>query len=139
MPDAADDSASGYDSADGSDGDEDGDEEEEEEARENDYDSEEDAKPKKKKGGKKAATTGKTVFGKQSSSSQMWREGVKTGLGPGKQVFIEKPKPRGDGGVKYMGHRLHPNTVSCLFMIFGRMSYLILFTLSRPGDSVVRC
>lgn len=41
----------------------------------------------------------------------MWREGVKTGLGPGKQVFIEKPKPRGDGGIKYVGDRIHPNTM----------------------------
>ncbi|RMZ92277.1 hypothetical protein DV736_g494, partial [Chaetothyriales sp. CBS 134916] len=44
-------------------------------------------------------------------NQDLWREGVKTGLGPGKQVFIEKPKPRGDGGVKYAPDRIHPNTM----------------------------
>ncbi|OQV07714.1 hypothetical protein CLAIMM_12109 isoform 2 [Cladophialophora immunda] len=45
---------------------------------------------------------------------ELWRPGVKTGLGPGKQVFIEKPKPRGDGGIKYVAEKIHPNTMAFL-------------------------
>lgn len=76
---------------------------------EEDFDSEEDSRKRKKhkrppasKGGDSKATVG---------SRDLWREGVKTGLGPGKQVFIEKPKPRGDGGVKYTADKIHPNTM----------------------------
>ncbi|OAP56926.1 hypothetical protein AYL99_09038 [Fonsecaea erecta] len=45
---------------------------------------------------------------------ELWRPGVKTGLGPGKQVFIEKPKPRGDGGIAYVNEKIHPNTMAFL-------------------------
>jgi hypothetical protein len=72
-----------------------------------DYDSDEDAKPKRAKGRK----AGAMMLGKVSQGSQLWREGVKAGLGPGKQVFIAKPKPRGDGGVKYAPELIHPNTM----------------------------
>ena len=41
---------------------------------------------------------------------ELWREGVKTGLGPGKEVFIQKPKMRDDGGVPYHDESLHPNS-----------------------------
>lgn len=77
-------------------------------ASEDDFDSEEDAKPARGKGKKAGANS--TTIGK---GSQLWREGVKAGLGPGKQVFIAKPKPRGDGGVKYLPERIHPNTSKC--------------------------
>ena len=49
-----------------------------------------------------------------AKGQELWREGIKAGLGPGKQVFIEKPKPRGDGGVKYTDDRIHPNTFAFL-------------------------
>jgi hypothetical protein len=49
-----------------------------------------------------------------NKNKDLWREGVKTGLGPGKAVFIERPKPRGDGGVKYVDDRIHPNTMTFL-------------------------
>lgn len=42
--------------------------------------------------------------------NELWREGVKTGLGPGKEIFIQKPKMRDDGGVPYRDESLHPNT-----------------------------
>ena len=45
------------------------------------------------------------------TSKELWREGVKTGLGPGKEVFIKKPKARGAGDVPYQDHTLHPNTM----------------------------
>ena len=78
-------------------------------ASEDDYDSGRDAKPRRAQGRKKAGGTPATI----GKSSQLWREGVKTGLGPGKQVFIAKPKPRGDGGIKYLPERIHPNSSKC--------------------------
>lgn len=42
---------------------------------------------------------------------ELWREGVKTGLGPGKEVFIKKPKARDAGDVPYQDRTLHPNTM----------------------------
>ncbi|KAJ5595542.1 uncharacterized protein N7459_001750, partial [Penicillium hispanicum] len=41
---------------------------------------------------------------------ELWREGVRTGLGPGKEVFIPKPKARDPGKVPYQEETLHPNT-----------------------------
>jgi hypothetical protein len=41
---------------------------------------------------------------------ELWREGVTTGLGPGKEVFIAKPKARDAGDVPYRDETLHPNT-----------------------------
>lgn len=45
---------------------------------------------------------------------QLWREGVTTGLGPGKEVFIRKPKAKGAGNIPYEDHTLHPNTLEFL-------------------------
>lgn len=62
----------------------------------------------KGRGKKQAQGTGSeydTLKGKE-----LWREGVKTGLGPGKEVFIAKPKQRGPGNVPYRDETLHPNT-----------------------------
>lgn len=47
-------------------------------------------------------------------NKELWREGVKTGLGPGKAVFIQKPKARGDGGIRYAPNKVHPNTLEFL-------------------------
>ncbi|KAJ5887449.1 hypothetical protein N7495_007490 [Penicillium taxi] len=41
---------------------------------------------------------------------EAWREGVRTGLEPGVEVFIEKPKAREAGNVTYQDKTLHPNT-----------------------------
>ncbi|OJJ55994.1 hypothetical protein ASPSYDRAFT_92193 [Aspergillus sydowii CBS 593.65] len=46
-----------------------------------------------------------------SKKRDLWREGVKVGLGPGKEVFIEKPKARDPGDVPYKDNTLHPNTI----------------------------
>ncbi|KAK2736341.1 hypothetical protein FQN57_000791 [Myotisia sp. PD_48] len=45
------------------------------------------------------------------AGKELWREGVKTGLGPGKEVFIKIPGPRDDGGIPYTDNTLHPNTL----------------------------
>lgn len=84
-------------------------------ASEDEYDSEEDAKKGRNKSGRKYTGGDSSVLGKVVEGGKaLWREGVKAGLGPGKQVFIEKPKPRGDGGIKYVPGRVHPNTMAFL-------------------------
>ncbi|KAL2447184.1 hypothetical protein ABEF95_013515 [Exophiala dermatitidis] len=65
-------------------------------------------RPSKKQNKSKTTTTA------INDNKELWRPGVKTGLGPGKAVFIEKPKPRGDGGIKYVPHKIHPNTMAFL-------------------------
>ncbi|KAJ6151295.1 hypothetical protein N7470_007889, partial [Penicillium chermesinum] len=51
---------------------------------------------------------------KADPGKELWREGVRTGLGPGTEVFIPKPKPRDAGGVKYQDETLHPTrSFSC--------------------------
>ncbi|KIW57111.1 hypothetical protein PV05_05709 [Exophiala xenobiotica] len=80
------------------------------------FDSEEDGRKRRPK-----VRANKSKLGATSAIStvlekgkELWREGVSTGLGPGKQVFIEKPKPRGDGGIKYVPERIHPHTMAFL-------------------------
>ena len=46
-----------------------------------------------------------------AKGKELWREGVKTGLGPGKEVFIKKPKARDLGGIDYKDNTIHPNTM----------------------------
>lgn len=46
-----------------------------------------------------------------SARKQVWKEGVKTGLGPGTQVIIKKPKARAAGSTPYEDHTIHPNTM----------------------------
>ncbi|DAA74305.1 TPA_exp: Uncharacterized protein A8136_3503 [Trichophyton benhamiae CBS 112371] len=48
---------------------------------------------------------------KNSKGNELWREGVRTGLEPGKEVFIKLPTPRDDGGIPYEDGTIHPNTV----------------------------
>jgi uncharacterized protein (TIGR02453 family) len=83
------------------------------EESEDEYNSEEDEKPRKKQrqqagSAKKSGGIGTAII---ETGKQLWREGVKAGLGPGKAVFIEKPKPRSDGGIPYVTDRIHPNTL----------------------------
>lgn len=79
---------------------------------EDEYDSEEDNK--RRKGGRKVKPKQKQSGHILTDKNDLWREGVKTGLGPGKQVYIERPKARGDGGIKFLPERLHPNTFEFL-------------------------
>lgn len=80
-------------------------------------DSEEDQRKqrtKRKTNKRPSAGVGSSVSPALKKDTELWRPGVSTGLGPGKQVFIEKPKPRGDGGIKYVPERIHPNTMAFL-------------------------
>lgn len=45
------------------------------------------------------------------AGQELWRPGVTTGLGPGTQVVIKKPKPRAVGATPYTNATIHPNTL----------------------------
>ncbi|KAK7888113.1 hypothetical protein LTR67_008990 [Exophiala xenobiotica] len=81
-----------------------------------DFDSEEDGRKSRPKARVKKSKVGatSTISTVLEKGKELWRAGVSTGLGPGKQVFIEKPKPRGDGGIKYVPERIHPHTMAFL-------------------------
>lgn len=76
-------------------------------ASEPDVSGEEEKKPRKR--GRPNAD-GKAVK-KQSKNEEVWRPGVKAGLGPGTQLVIKKPKARGAGSTPYSSDRIHPNTM----------------------------
>jgi hypothetical protein len=131
-------------------------------AEDEEDDHESDDAPMKKRSRKPAPaqrrSTGKTSkTTKEPTSSnggiiekgkELWRQGVKAGLGPGKAVFIERPKPRGDGGIKYVPERIHPNTMAFLgdlkknndreWMKSEWMFQLFFFDASMMGDCAIR-
>lgn len=72
------------------------------------YDSEEPAPSRKKAPSAKGSTFTKGKGG------ELWRQGVKTGLGPGNQVVIKKPKAKPAGNTPYEDERIHPNTLDFL-------------------------
>ena len=85
-----------------------------EEDSETEYDSEEDEKPKRRRSRPTPKKSVGVVAAIVDTGKNLWREGVKAGLGPGKQIFIAKPKPRDDGGIKYVPEMIHPNTMAFL-------------------------
>lgn len=80
------------------------------EGGDDDYDQESDDAPKSRKKAKpkKAETTSPAI---RTKGSELWREGIKTGLGPGTQVIIKKPKARPAGSTPYRDETIHPNTL----------------------------
>ncbi|KAI9871509.1 MAG: hypothetical protein M1830_002805 [Pleopsidium flavum] len=76
----------------------------EKEEEENDY-SEKEVLPRRKVGRKSDGGAVKVTKGQE-----LWRHGVKTGLGPGKQIFIKIPKAREGGKTPYTDDTIHPNT-----------------------------
>ncbi|GAB7331318.1 hypothetical protein MBLNU13_g02761t2 [Cladosporium sp. NU13] len=66
-------------------------------------------KPKSRR--KSASANTMTASSKKQSGGELWREGVKTGLGPGQEVIIKKPKARPAGKVPYSDETIHPNTL----------------------------
>ncbi|KAG2002669.1 hypothetical protein GB937_009633 [Aspergillus fischeri] len=63
------------------------------------------------KGGNEAEDHPNEDIAASLKDKELWREGVSTGLGPGKEVFIKKPKARDPGDIPYQDHTLHPNTM----------------------------
>jgi hypothetical protein len=90
------------------------------EPEESDYSSLAESKKKRSRGqsqkkagnpSNRGATT-KTAAKKTTlSSKDLLRHGVKTGLGPGTQVVIRKPKAREAGSTPYTDDTIHPNTM----------------------------
>ena len=71
-----------------------------------DGESEDDMTPRRR-----AAQKGKRAGGPaKAMAKDLWRPGVKTGLGPGKEVVIKMPKARQAGSTPYEAHTIHPNT-----------------------------
>jgi hypothetical protein len=60
---------------------------------------------------KKAKGTSTKGTKPPATSGELWRPGVKTGLGPGTQVVIKKPKAREAGSTPYTDEKVHPNTM----------------------------
>lgn len=53
-----------------------------------------------------------TPRGKGSSkATRVWKPGTKSGLGPGQQLVIKKPKARPAGKTPYTDATIHPNTM----------------------------
>lgn len=75
-----------------------------------DEDDSEDENPKRssKSTPQKGGTTSAAI---RSKGHELWRPGVKTGLGPGTQVVIKKPKARPAGKTPYEDETIHPNTL----------------------------
>lgn len=78
-------------------------------ADENDIDSESDEEPEKRK--KVTSKSQTTTTAIRSREGDLWRPGVKTGLGPGTQVIIKKPKARPAGKTPYQDETIHLNTM----------------------------
>ena len=82
----------------------------EEPSEDEEYDSEE--VPKAKRGrAKNKGSNGGTVSRVIEKGKELWRQGVKAGLGPGKEVLIKIPKPRSAGSTPYTESTIHPNTM----------------------------
>ena len=82
----------------------------ESEDEEDDYSDSEDAKPKTMPRPKSQGSR-VTVTPKGANGKDLWRQGVKAGLGPGNQVVIKKPKAREAGSTPYKEDTIHPNTL----------------------------
>jgi hypothetical protein len=86
--------------------------EEDEDVESNFEDEDGEVSHRPQKQAKKSSTqkgTGKKAYA--APTSELWRPGVKTGLGPGTQVVIQKPKARDAGSTPYTDERIHPNTM----------------------------
>lgn len=94
----------------GSDFDEDEEESPPSDSDEHDEFESDDDKPKRSNRStpKKGATTSAAI---RAKGQEVWRPGVKTGLGPGNQVVIKKPKARAAGKTPYEDETIHPNTL----------------------------
>ena len=74
------------------------------------HSSEEKQRPRKRR--TPASTkTSQTAPAAGTRGKELWRQGVSTGLAPGTQVIIKKPKPRAAGSTPYSDDTIHPNTM----------------------------
>lgn len=85
-------------------------ESEQEEEEEEEYISSEEEKPKRKRKSLPAKQS-KATLPSRGKGSELWREGAATGLEPGTQIIIKKPKARAPGKTPYNDDTIHPNTM----------------------------
>ncbi|KAI9709961.1 MAG: hypothetical protein M1820_003039 [Bogoriella megaspora] len=84
---------------------------ESEEDIEDEYSESDEVKPVKKGRSKPSEKDVSTVPIRGSKAKELWRPGIKAGLGPGQQVIIKKPKAREAGSTPYRDDSIHPNTL----------------------------
>jgi hypothetical protein len=77
---------------------------------EDDYDSDAERKLSSAKKNKSTSTL-KSSPAIKTKENELLRPGVKTGLGPGTEVVIKKPKARPAGKTPYRDDTIHPNTL----------------------------
>ncbi|KAH0008910.1 hypothetical protein KCU78_g11003, partial [Aureobasidium melanogenum] len=72
--------------------------------------SEDEQRPKKRRApASSKATESAPTAGEKGK--ELWRQGASTGLAPGTQIIIKKPKPRTPGNTPYSDTTIHPNTM----------------------------
>lgn len=72
--------------------------------------SEDEQRPKKRRApAPSKATESAPTAGEKGK--ELWRQGASTGLAPGTQIIIKKPKPRTPGNTPYSDTTIHPNTM----------------------------
>ncbi|KAG9855350.1 hypothetical protein KCU77_g5953, partial [Aureobasidium melanogenum] len=72
--------------------------------------SEDEQRPKKRRAPASSNATGSAPTPGEKGK-ELWRQGVSTGLAPGTQIIIKKPKPRTPGNTPYSETTIHPNTM----------------------------
>lgn len=72
--------------------------------------SEDGQRPQKRRAPASSKTT-KSAPTSGEKGKELWRQGVSTGLAPGTQIIIKKPKPRTPGNTPYSNATIHPNTM----------------------------
>jgi len=82
-------------------------EEDEAEAEEGEEDESEEETPKRRK----PKSTPKGIVIKAGKGAELWREGVKSDLKPGQEIFIKLPQARPAGKIPYTDDTIHPNTL----------------------------
>lgn len=74
-----------------------------------DYDQDSE-KESKSRNGSTQAKRGQSSTAVKTKGTNVWKTGVKAGLGPGNEVVIKKPKARPAGRIPYSDESIHPNT-----------------------------
>jgi hypothetical protein len=72
--------------------------------------SEDEQRPQKRRAPASSKAT-QSALTSGSKGKELWRQGVSTGLAPGTQIVIKKPKPRTPGKTPYSDITIHPNTM----------------------------
>ncbi|RMZ23763.1 hypothetical protein D0859_12187 [Hortaea werneckii] len=80
---------------------------ESDDADDDDQDSE---KESKSRNGSTQAKRRQSSTAVKTKGTNVWKTGVKAGLGPGNEVVIKKPKARAAGRIPYSDESIHPNT-----------------------------